>query len=127
MNARSSTPLLDSLTRAGCHATTRSSKADSWVVPDMDRVPTGLGQVTAIRELSGDHPVQLPPRRGTAGPVPGRVLPGPGPGRRRGRSRGLEAGVDDGCVVDEGLELRPPRASRGRRPGWKTIASMSGA
>src|SRR6266508_4247062 len=51
MNAWSSTPLLDSLTRAGCHATTGSSKADRGTVPDVVRVSTGLGPVAALREL----------------------------------------------------------------------------
>src|SRR6266508_187912 len=44
MNARSSTPLLDSLTQAGCRATTGSSKADHGAVPDLGRVPAGLGR-----------------------------------------------------------------------------------
>ncbi|MEU2612406.1 tyrosine-type recombinase/integrase [Micromonospora sp. NPDC007271] len=51
MDARSSTPLLDSLTRAGCHATTGSSKAHRRTVSDLGRVPSGLGPVAAGREL----------------------------------------------------------------------------
>ena len=38
MDVRSSTPLLDSLTRAGSHDTSRSSEADIWAVPDVGRL-----------------------------------------------------------------------------------------
>ena len=44
----------------------------------MGRVPSRLGPVSACRELSGDHPVQLSAGRGAVGAVPGGVLTGPG-------------------------------------------------
>src|SRR5438093_1094400 len=105
MNAWSSTPLLDSLTRAGCHATTGSSEVDRGAVPDVGRVSAGLGPVAAVRELPGDHPVQLPPRRGTVGTVPRGLLAGSGRGRRdRGPLRG-DQGAHRGV---SGLDDRDP-------------------
>lgn len=50
MDARSSAPLLDSLTRAGCHATTGSSEAHRRIVPDLGWVPPRLGPVAAGRD-----------------------------------------------------------------------------
>src|SRR5947207_7444322 len=90
MNAWSSTPLLDPLTRAGCHATTGSSEAHRRVVPDVGQVSAGLGSVAAVGEPSGDDAVQLSPRGGAVGAVPGGVLAGSG--RRRGGRRSVRGG-----------------------------------